>query len=183
MTYRKIAATLMALMVFSWMHASAAKAETIAYMRLEVQGSMIEGTVTTAGHEGWILVASFGHSITVPTDIHSGAPTGSRTHGPIRIVKPVDKASPLIYQALCMGKQVTLAEIHFLRPNAEQGMELFFEIELQNGLITSVSPSFIPTAAAQNQMLETVSITYESISWKDVASSIEYMDQWRDPIR
>lgn len=180
MNHRKCLWVVLLCLVCCWTAVSDASAETTAYLKLEIEGVMIEGTVTgIRDYENWIAVASFGHNVTVSLDPRTGTATSSPNHSPIRIVKAVDKASPLLYKALVRAETVTLAEIHFLRRNTENVLEPFFVVKLENGSIASLAPSFIPAAAAGSQLLETMTIAYRKITWKDTASGIEFMDEWR----
>ena len=95
-----------------------------AYMKVEGEQGEIPGGTTIEGYENWITVASFGHSINIPTDPQSGQPAGTREHGSLRIVKPLDKASPLLYKALVRGERLPVVEIRFLRLSPEGQMEL-----------------------------------------------------------
>jgi len=47
----------------------------------------IEGDCVQKGREDSILVYGFEHQIEIPTDIHTGLPTGQRIHKPITIEK------------------------------------------------------------------------------------------------
>ncbi len=64
----------------------------------------IEGSCTVAGKEGTIVVSNCTHEIARDTDTSSGLPTEARQHKPVTITKEVDKASPLIYKALCTNE-------------------------------------------------------------------------------
>ena len=153
-----------------------------AYMKVvgETQGD-IHGGTTVAGWEDWITVASFGHSINIPTDPHTGQPTGTREHGSLRIVKPLDKASPLLYKALVTGERLSIVEIRFLRISPEGQMEHFYTIKLEDAMITSASPSLIPSDQ-DNVMMEIISFNYRRITWTYVPDGIEEQDDWRAPI-
>jgi hypothetical protein len=72
------------------------------------QGS-IKGTSKVKGHEGWLDIESVnvgGLALTeendaaLRRDAASGLPSGKRQHGTVTIVREVDEASPLLWQAL-----------------------------------------------------------------------------------
>jgi type VI secretion system secreted protein Hcp len=149
----------------------------IAYLRVEDEDGDIPGDSIAQGHEGWIIVASFGHSLIVPTDPNSGLPISPRKHGPIRIVKFVDKASPRLYKALARGAHLREVEIHFIRPGSEGQPEVFYTIFLRPAQITAASPSLIPSNG-ENQMMEIISFIYNRITWTYEPESIVYEDEW-----
>ena len=180
MRAKKLILSMLVVAIFSWLSQAESWALD-AYMRIVVSGSQeIPGSSTHPGYTGWHPVAAFGHSVSVPLDANSGAPTGNRQHNPIRIVKPVDEGSPLIYQALGTGQNLELVQIDFLRVNASGQEENFFTIKLENALISGVSQSLIPSNQ-DNQMMETVTFSYMLITWIDKTSDVEYSDGWGVP--
>ena len=149
-----------------------------AYMKVEGEQGEIPGGTTIEGYENWITVASFGHSINIPTDPQSGQPIGTREHGSLRIAKPLDKASPLLYKALVRGERLPVVEIRFLRLSPEGQMEHFYTIKLEDAIIISASPSLIPSDQ-DNLMMEIISFNYRRITWTYVPEGIEEQDDWR----
>jgi type VI secretion system secreted protein Hcp len=150
-----------------------------AYMRVEgaSQGA-IPGDANHQGYDGWIAVASFGHSVSIPLDPVSGLPSTRRVHEPLRIVKPLDRSTPLLYKALCTGETLTEVEIRFLRFTPEGQEEHFYTIFLEEAIITNASPSLIP-ANESNNMMEIISFTYRRIKWTFELDGIEHQDDWR----
>jgi len=72
-----------------------------AYMNItgETQGE-IKGDVGLVGREDSILVKRYGCSVSAAYDAASGLPSGKRQHRPIQILKEIDSATPLLFQAL-----------------------------------------------------------------------------------
>ena len=72
-----------------------------AYMNItgETQGE-IKGDVGLVGREDSILVKRYGCSVSTAYDAASGLPSGKRQHRPIQILKEIDSATPLLFQAL-----------------------------------------------------------------------------------
>lgn len=62
------------------------------------------GNTYQEGHEDEILIQAFEHEIIIPRDPQSGQPTGRSIHKPLVVTKVVDKASPLLLQALVNGE-------------------------------------------------------------------------------
>ena len=150
-----------------------------AYMRVEgaSQGA-IPGDANHPEYQDWIAVASFGHSININLDPVTGLPSARREHAPLRIVKPLDRATPLLYKALCTGETLSQVEIRFLRFTPEGQEEHFYTIFLEEAIITSASPSLIP-ANESNNMMEIISFTYRRIRWTFEPGGIEHQDDWR----
>jgi type VI secretion system secreted protein Hcp len=121
-----------------------------AYLKLkgQKQGD-INGSVTQKGRENSIMVIAVSHEIISPRDPASGLPTGKRMHKPMVITKELDKASPLLYNALCNNENIPTWKLQFwtpqLRASAGVGNEVqHFTIELLNANIASISFRLAP---------------------------------------
>lgn len=95
---------------------------TPAYIKMigQTQGNITAGAFTAdsvgnvyqQGHEDEILVQEIKHEVTTPTDPQSGQPTGQRVHKPFVFTSSLNKATPLMYQALASGEtQMTLSTL------------------------------------------------------------------------
>ncbi|MCY0858671.1 type VI secretion system tube protein TssD [Cupriavidus sp. D39] len=74
------------------------------YVEIETaEGKKIAGECTEAEHKDWIFGFGFSSGVSIPTDPNSGKVTGSRVHMPFEFAKPVDKSSPILFQAMCKG--------------------------------------------------------------------------------
>ena len=137
------------------------------------------------GHTNEILVQAFDHVVTVPTNVQSGQPTGSRRHKPLTITKAFDKSSPLLYKALCTGEKLPTVEIKWYRPSEAGGPEHYFTTKLVDAIITNINarmPNCQDPTQANFTHLEDVQFTYLSITWSHVIGSTESTDSWRtDP--
>jgi type VI secretion system secreted protein Hcp len=165
---------------------------TPAYCSIEgtTQGNITEGTFTEdsvgniyqEGHEDEILVEAFDHTVTVPTDIQSGQPTGQRVHKPLVITKVFDKCSPLLYKALSTGELLTTVEIKWYRTSKQGTLEHYFTTKLEDAIITNINarmPNCQDPAKANFTHLEDVNFTYRKITWTHVVGSTEEFDDWR----
>jgi type VI secretion system secreted protein Hcp len=96
------------------------------------------GSMSKESHKDEILVQSFVGDIMVPKDPQSGQPSGQRVHEGFTITKVFDKSSPLLYQALSTGEQLTKVSLKFFRtaPTGEQ--EHYFTIEAKEATITAL---------------------------------------------
>jgi len=151
----------------------------------ETQGAFNSGE-TQAGREDQIRVFTFGHNVSAAYDTATGLPTGKRQHRPVRILKNIDRASPLIASALFNNENLTSVIIRFWKPD-DPGKELqFYTIELINAHIVSIMPSHSSRLADSNEvnpvpMGETVTFNYQKIifTWEDGGITAE--DDWQTP--
>lgn len=145
----------------------------------------IQGSCTIEGRQGNIVAYSFGHNITSPRDPASGLPTGKRQHSPLKILKEIDKSSPLLYQALVNNENLVKVKLKFYRINQAGQEELYFTIELLNASISSITPSFPTAFLSQNDSyrhMETVAFCYQKIIWTWVDGGITAEDDWEAPV-
>lgn len=126
---------------------------------------------------GSFELKSFSHNIWIPADGQTGKLTGTRIHHPITFEKEFDKATPLLYRALCEGrtlKTATLKMYHII----ESGIEMeYFNITLEDVKITSITPLLIPTGNVSTH-LEEIQIRYGTITWLNIDGHIIYKDSW-----
>jgi type VI secretion system secreted protein Hcp len=147
----------------------------------ETQGQ-INGSVTQAGREGSMQVVEFAHNVSQIIDTASGLPSGKRQHRPIRVTKPVDKASPLLANAQTSNENLTSVRIDFWRPNINGSEEQFYTVELVNARITSISQHHgsTPELLAMPTQ-ETVTLVYDKIIWTWQDGGITAEDDWVTP--
>jgi type VI secretion system secreted protein Hcp len=164
-----------------------------AYMSIEgeTQGLITEGCNTEdsigntfqEAHEDEFLVQQFNHQIIVPTDPQSGQPSGQRVHKPITLVKVYDRASPLLFQALCTGERLPECVINWFRITNEGIEELYFSHTLEDATIVDISP-FMPNAQdpamSHFRHMEKISLVYRKISWAHEVAGTEGSDDWRE---
>ncbi len=158
-------------------------AQTV-HLKLEIDGNLIEGesTVTSMEREGSIECLSFGYEVTTPRNA-SGALTGRRQHGPIRIHKRIDKSTPLLIKALCKNEPVTLGEFRFFRPDASGSgaEEHFYTILMEKGYVASVlqlSEDVIMAGDQAPPMMEEVSFVFRDITWTYEIGGVTHKDSW-----
>jgi type VI secretion system secreted protein Hcp len=119
----------------------------------------IKGTSTKGKHTSSIPIQEFNFGLESPFDEHSGLPTGKRQHKPIVIVREVDDASPLLYQALCTNESFTSASLSFARPSSSGKSSIFRTIELTNATIRQISHA--PHTGGKRR--ERITLNYDTI--------------------
>src|SRR4051812_30444407 len=92
-------------------------AALMAYLTIkgQKQGNFTGG-ITQKGREGKIGVIAVDHDILSPRDVRSGAATGRRTHRPLTVTIELDKAAPLIYNALSSSENLPEVTLDFWSP-------------------------------------------------------------------
>ncbi len=93
------------------------------------------GNIYVQGHEDEMLVQEFSHNVTVPTDPQSGQPSGQRSHKPFIFTVALNKAVPLLYNALASGEMLPTTELHWYRTSVEGKQEHFFTTRLTDSTI------------------------------------------------
>jgi type VI secretion system secreted protein Hcp len=96
------------------------------------QGSIKGEAAKEGGSEGSIAVSAVMHE-SAPT----GAMAGKRQHSPITIVKEVDKASPLLYQAMTTHEVLSNVTIDFAGSGSGAG-KVAQKIVLTDATITDI---------------------------------------------
>lgn len=142
-----------------------------------------DGPITGDGPDGSVIVLGFEHEIVSPRDPASGQATGKRQHKPVRIVKPIDKSSPLLYRAIATNETLPTVEFRFHRPT-EKGTGVYYKVTLTNASISSIrqwKPNTRDLSADRAGDLEEVSFSYQTITWRFEDGGIEHSDTWQIP--
>ncbi len=103
-------------------------------------------------------------------------------HHPLEIRKPIDKATPLINQALSTNEKLTVGFTCF-RTAVSGGLELFFKVKL-TGATVNDARFYFPNSLTHHdvQPYESVLIRYESITWEHVMSGTSSYSIWADRV-
>lgn len=168
---------------------------TPAYIAIQgkTQGNITQGAFTAdsvgntfvEGHEDEILVQEVKHIVTVPTDPQSGQPSGQRVHRPLKFTCALNKAVPLMYNALAAGEMLPTVTLKWYRTSIDGKQEHFFSTLLEDATIvdiTSVLPhAQDPSKADYTQLIE-VSMAYRKITWEHTVAGTSGSDDWRAPL-
>ncbi|MGH8484240.1 MAG: Hcp family type VI secretion system effector [Pseudomonas sp.] len=142
------------------------------------------GNIYVEGHENEIMAQEIRHKITVPTDPQSGQPTGRRVHHPFTFTCGLNKAVPLMYQALVTGEVLSQVTISWYRTSAEGTQEYFFLTQLEDAVIVDINTVLPHVQRLENenftQLIE-VSMSYRKIGWLHNIANTEAEDDWRRP--
>jgi len=145
---------------------STARADLNGYLTLEIEGVTIEGGSEIAPHEGKIVVHAVSHSGFSPVD--AAGRIGAPQHRPITLLKPLDRATPLLWQAWANSSTIDNAIIEFYRPGSGGAEENYLVMQLSGGAISSIalgSPDNLDPDLMSRPATELITLTYQSISW------------------
>jgi type VI secretion system secreted protein Hcp len=153
------------------------------FMKVEAekQGA-IDGSCDIKGHEKAILAYGLDHKIEMPRDPQTGLSSGKRIHGPLSVVKEIDKSSPKLYQALCTGEHLKKVEIKYYRVAKDGKEEHYYTQELHDAIVSSIEPSVPIVFLKENDAyrhMEKVSFTYAKIKWVWTPDGVEAEDSWK----
>ena len=161
-----------------------------AYLKLkgQKQGD-IKGSVTQKGREDKIMVIAVSHEIISPRDPASGLPTGKRMHKPFVITKELDKATPLLYNALVNNENVSDWELQFWTPQIKAqtgvGVEVqHYSVKLINANVASIHfqmPNNKHPDLMKFNENEQIAFTYQKIIWTWNDGGITAEDDWEAP--
>jgi type VI secretion system secreted protein Hcp len=135
----------------------------------------IPGSCDEKKHEDYCKVLSFQHSIDYPFDMSGNIGRSEVKHQGLTVVKPIDKASPLLYQKLCYKDEIAEIKVEWWRDKPGGGKaEHYFTTILSDcrvvhlrQFISLSEDSRIPPHA------EEVGFGYRNIRWVFEPSGIE----------
>ena len=137
-------------------------------------------------------VIGFKHAITLPSDPRTGQPSGARIHRPLMIHKVFDKASPLLYKALCTGERL---EVEIIWERTKDGKDTeYFTHKLEDALIVDMEAEMplitellgrdvnnidiLKNAARKHE--ERWFFSYRKIEWEHSEAGTSASDDWQE---
>jgi type VI secretion system secreted protein Hcp len=141
-----------------------------------------DSTQTSLGRQGTIECVYFKSAVRTAREKGSGMATGRRSYEPIIIGKRIDRATPLLYKALCENQRIT-AKFMFYRPspNGDGTTQQFYTIEIRNGRIShflAEVPNCLDPVASSSPPIEEIGFTFEDITWTYKEGGITHTDSW-----
>ena len=132
------------------------------------------GNKCQTAHADEIMVLSYTHNMVNIGNINKP------THSPIVITKNVDKASPLLAQALSSREEINCT-ISFYRVSSFGLQEKFYSVTINGGIIADLTiemPHAILQSDAEPQ--EHVAIRYRDITWTHHVAGTSGYSTWEN---
>jgi len=137
------------------------------YMKIDgIAGSCME-----RNHADYCDVRGFDHEMTYPFDITQGQGKSEVKHGPIKVLKPIDKASAILYTKLSKREKIDKVLFEFWWDNPQDGqLEKYFTIEISDCRVVlahpyTPAPSESDTENAQLSHMEWIGFAYRVVDW------------------
>ena len=152
------------------------------YMRMtgNIQGLISAGCSTQqsignkcqTAHMDEIMVLSYTHNMLNIGNIDKP------THSPIIITKNIDKASPLLAQALSNREEINCT-VSFYRVSSFGMQEKFYSVSINGGIIADLTLE-MPHAILQNdaEPQEHIALRYRDITWTHHAAGTSGYSTW-----
>lgn len=123
------------------------------------------------GHENEILIFELSSNISMQQNV---------IFQPLDIIKPIDKSSPLLAQALT-NNEILTCEFSFYRTSINGGLEIYYKIKLTEATIVNLH-CFYPNSVTHNdaQPEENISMRFKSITWEHVMAGTSAYSIWDD---
>lgn len=143
--------------------ASEPNTRVVGFLHADSSAGAIDGEATEKGHEKWMTVLGFDGDASVPvvTNGGGGAGAGKVDLRPIVVTKPIDKATPKLFQALVTGRHLPDVQLDLVRSDGAGGDEVFYTVKLENVLVTDLHQ--VDQGKADGRPLEQVSLDYQRI--------------------
>lgn len=141
------------------------------------------GNIWQTGHEDECLVFAFQSDAIIPRDPASNAIVGTRQHQPTTFTKPLDKASPMLWQALTSGEALEL-ELHFFRTATTGTQEHYYTIKWTDAQLIEgkiILPDTNDSANESRGHLEEWSFTSRKVDWTHEKGGTSASDDYRTP--
>jgi type VI secretion system secreted protein Hcp len=148
----------------------------------EKLGAISEGASNVIGRENTIQCFALEQNIVKPYNQLTTEPTGVARHNPVKVTKEFDRASPMLYQALCEGDMLTIKLEFYKTVGANQ--VIYFTIEFTDALIVEMRPHVPPVENledAQSQDMEDISFVYRMVKWSHTLENTEAEIDWLNP--
>lgn len=147
------------------------------------QGQISEGCCVVEGRENTCTVMKLEQSIEIPWNVQDGRAQGLRIHRPLRVMKSVDRASPLLATAITTNELLKV-RFDFYRPDPDGSgkEELYYSIELEKAnLITyrGELPFTLDQVSMNYPVLETLEFAFEKIKTTFTRDGREFTDNFR----
>ncbi len=149
------------------------------FLELSVGGSPVEGDspikkIDQVDTSKMIHCVSFSDKVSLVYQQGAGSADSGAIYTPISTTKEVDKASPLLAQALCEQTDIDTGTFYFFEPGPEAKKRLCFKVIIERGKVSEITRSMNKDAA----MTETVLFVFGKITWEHVLGKTAHTDDF-----
>ncbi len=138
---------------------------------LQIEG--IKGESNDDKHKDWIEVSDVTWSVHQPrataVSTAGGMTNGRAELSNLTFKKVADLASPLLQQTCAMGKTIPKAKFEFMRADGHGQPIRYYEVELENVMISGVNPC----SGSNGLVTEQVHLAYSRMKWKYTKQSVK----------
>jgi len=159
-----------------------------AWFKGQTQGDIVGfgswvGEDDQVGREGSSLIQGFEHKVEIPRDKLTGLASGSRQHGPLTLTKRIDKASPLLYNALKNNEGLTVTVKWYRYVQGGGGGQIhYYTTALTQARVCAIRqwfPITVDKATSDFGHQEQVSFSYQAITWTWEDGGVTGTDDWQ----
>ncbi len=122
----------------------------------------------------FVEVLSFSQGASAPFDPTSGKPAGQVRQSEITFTKHAGKASVNFIQAMTGAEEITEATFDFWRTNDAGDDENWLSVVVKAAFVSNFSYG----QGSSEEISETVSLSFDSITWNNKADSMEFEHRW-----
>lgn len=147
-----------------------------AYLFLtDTLGNSIRGGSDAKDREGAIELINMAHHIDLPINMASASASANRVHRPVTLTKHVDCSSTYLLKAICQKERLKSALIKCYRINDAGLEEEFFNIFMEDVLVSHITPS-LSSIGGSGLPSETFSLVYKIITWHYLDGNLCFTD-------
>lgn len=147
------------------------------------QGLISESCCPVEGRENTSIVMKLEQSIEIPWNVQDGRAQGLRIHRPLRVVKAIDRASPLLATAITTNELLKVRfDFYRYNPDGDGKEELYYTIEIEKANIITFRgelPFTLDSEASRHPALETIEFAFEKIKTTFTRDGREFTDNFR----
>ncbi len=147
------------------------------------QGLQIKAGVTIRGREGQAEGHAFDYTVSIPSDKNTGQLTAVRKHDNVVLIKTVDSASPVLFDACCRGKTLQSVRLDWYRINDKGEEEKYFTHTLSDVKIVKFRQFVMHVKDPRNDGYghqEEIALRFKKIELDHPDGNIKATDDWTE---
>ncbi|MCK4608442.1 MAG: type VI secretion system tube protein Hcp [Gammaproteobacteria bacterium] len=145
------------------------------------QGQQVKANVQIKGREGTAEGHAFDYTVSIPSDKNTGQLTAVRQHHNVILIKALDSASPVLFDACCRGKTLQSVRFDWYHINDRGEEEVYFTHTLSSVKVVAVKQFMLHVKDPHNDGYnhqEEVSMRFQKIDLNYPDGNIKASDDW-----